>query len=526
MPITAQAPFDDTTASIVLRSSDGVDFYVYKEILKCASPFFRDMFSLPQSSHTEDEVSPEGLPIIPTPEDSESLDYILRLCYPLRAPAQLTSLSLAEKVMASALKYEIDKVVDLMKEELVGLGRSSPARLYMFSCRFGLETEAQTAADILREHYREASSRTEKDFVRIATEVYSDEYGQLPAIFFYRLLRHVQSSGEELARQSFCSRSLSHSENPNGQHSYTESSIETERSLGLSSDLDNLLSAHPADIVLQSSDGFTVPTHRVVLRISSGDTILSQSEMDDCPQKDGLPLVSVSLTGEALIQLIRACYFPPACHENGHKPEDDLRLFYSAQTCNMHKIATGAKERWSSHIEREPLHSYFIACSNGWMDEACNALRHMAIEGLPASTTCVPSMCTPGTAKYYYSLLQYYNVLHQVQESTLQPIRFVHQGGETWHNPSYALSMSITPVVAYRAIKAALATYNHSSNNLVDPPRPDLEDIANPNGRGFRREPARYIRAMVHDSRVLDEGRRNAIEAVDMTTIINGAGTT
>ena len=155
--VIAKSPFDDVTASIVIRSCDNVDFYVFQEILKAASSFFRTMFSLPQpssppinTSTLDDELSPEGLLIIPIPEDSETFDYILRLCYPIRASARLTSLSLAERVLATALKYDIDKVTELVKENLVELGRSSPVRLYMFSCEHGLEHEARTAAEILR----------------------------------------------------------------------------------------------------------------------------------------------------------------------------------------------------------------------------------------------------------------------------------------------------------------------------------------------------------------------------------------
>ena len=107
---------------------------------------------------------------------------------------------------------------------------------------------------------------------------------------------------------------------------------------------------YPADIFLQSSDGVIIAAHRVILRVSSGDTILSQSEADDCPKHDGHPLVSVALTGKEVIQLVRACYFLSNCDEDNHKPEDDLRLAYAANKYDMSKIAGAARKCWRSHL--------------------------------------------------------------------------------------------------------------------------------------------------------------------------------
>ncbi|KAJ2966080.1 hypothetical protein NUW54_g13911 [Trametes sanguinea] len=47
---TVSPPFDQP-ADIILRSSDGVDYNVYKWILKNASPIFADMCSLPQPAY-------------------------------------------------------------------------------------------------------------------------------------------------------------------------------------------------------------------------------------------------------------------------------------------------------------------------------------------------------------------------------------------------------------------------------------------------------------------------------------------
>ncbi|KAH9066765.1 hypothetical protein EDB87DRAFT_1588082 [Lactarius vividus] len=41
-------PFDGPDSDTILRSSDQVDFYVYRIILSKSSPFFKSMLSLPQ----------------------------------------------------------------------------------------------------------------------------------------------------------------------------------------------------------------------------------------------------------------------------------------------------------------------------------------------------------------------------------------------------------------------------------------------------------------------------------------------
>ena len=44
----ATAPFDHAKADIVLRSSDNVDFRVFKLFLSLASPVFETLFDIPQ----------------------------------------------------------------------------------------------------------------------------------------------------------------------------------------------------------------------------------------------------------------------------------------------------------------------------------------------------------------------------------------------------------------------------------------------------------------------------------------------
>ena len=74
-------PFDVPDANLIIRSSDLVDFRVHKSVLAMASPFFKDLLSLPQPSDSE---IVDGLPVVQLPESSELLNSLISILYPVR----------------------------------------------------------------------------------------------------------------------------------------------------------------------------------------------------------------------------------------------------------------------------------------------------------------------------------------------------------------------------------------------------------------------------------------------------------
>ena len=72
--------FDVPDANIIIRSSDLVNIRVHKPVLAMASPVFKDLFSLPQPSDGE---SVDGLPVVQLPEDSDLLNTLVSMLYPL-----------------------------------------------------------------------------------------------------------------------------------------------------------------------------------------------------------------------------------------------------------------------------------------------------------------------------------------------------------------------------------------------------------------------------------------------------------
>jgi len=138
---TAQAPFDNPDSDIILRSSDGVNFHVFKLILSLASPVFKDMFTLPQSQPDASSVH-----TIPMAESSATLNSLLLFCYPTPNPT-FCSLDDAKAVLEAARKYDMAGTLtcasDLVIAQFVS---TSSLELYALSCKLGWKHHAQTAA--------------------------------------------------------------------------------------------------------------------------------------------------------------------------------------------------------------------------------------------------------------------------------------------------------------------------------------------------------------------------------------------
>ncbi|KAH7890882.1 hypothetical protein F5I97DRAFT_1785369, partial [Phlebopus sp. FC_14] len=143
----AKSPFDHVDADVILRSSDNVDFRVFKAILSFASPFFKDMFALPQPGdepHTPN--SPSSLPVVHVSENAATLEALLLLIYPV-TPPEFKTLDDACAVADAAVKYDaaiaVQRVTELMTVHFL---EKSPLSVYAISCRFGWKNLAQRAA--------------------------------------------------------------------------------------------------------------------------------------------------------------------------------------------------------------------------------------------------------------------------------------------------------------------------------------------------------------------------------------------
>ncbi|KAI0675373.1 hypothetical protein C8Q78DRAFT_1075659 [Trametes maxima] len=129
-----RAPFDDSDADVIFRSCDGVDFRLHKNIITRASSVWADMLGPLDSKHT-----------VTLAEDTETLDNLLRLCYPVSRP-QLTELGDVREALHAASKYGIHPAIAVLRESLLQFLHSEPLRVYCIAYMCQCGDTAQTAA--------------------------------------------------------------------------------------------------------------------------------------------------------------------------------------------------------------------------------------------------------------------------------------------------------------------------------------------------------------------------------------------
>ncbi|KAK0207052.1 hypothetical protein DFS33DRAFT_1256203 [Desarmillaria ectypa] len=141
--------FNFADADIVLSAGDSSNqqrrFAVHKCILSAASPFFRDMFLLPQPPAAQ--ATDVDIPSIDMSEDAIILYTLLQYIYPVPNPI-IPSLGKLVPVLEAAKKYEIVVAVDSLREQLVSTKNltKDPLRVYAIAGRYDLQEELKVAA--------------------------------------------------------------------------------------------------------------------------------------------------------------------------------------------------------------------------------------------------------------------------------------------------------------------------------------------------------------------------------------------
>jgi hypothetical protein len=142
MPLHLNVP----DASIILRSSDQVNYRVNMSLLANSSPFFEDLLSLPQP--TDDELI-DGLPVVQLSEDAGLLNNLVSLLY--RRPDKPGSYEKVFALLAACQKYDMVSIQQDIRDKAI-VGRfPTPARAQAFSAyaiasSMGLGPEMEHAA--------------------------------------------------------------------------------------------------------------------------------------------------------------------------------------------------------------------------------------------------------------------------------------------------------------------------------------------------------------------------------------------
>jgi hypothetical protein len=141
-------------ADVVLLSSDGVPFHVHKLILSMSSPFFHDMFSLPQPPDSE---LVDELPVIHLFEDAELIQCIISLLYPIPSAIPAGDYDKVLSLLAVSHKYDMASVqasirAEMKSKNLRPLSTAATFCAYGFASTKGLTQEMESAARLSLEY--------------------------------------------------------------------------------------------------------------------------------------------------------------------------------------------------------------------------------------------------------------------------------------------------------------------------------------------------------------------------------------
>jgi len=206
--ILALPPFDHVDADVILRSSDKepVDFRTFKLLLSLSSPFFAEIFTLPQPIGSpvysdEGADTSRGVAVVQMAEDQVTLRLLLGLCLPVSVHEmpRFSSLLEIQKVTEAACKFEMDGLLKYLRGELV-LPRfieSQPLRVFAIAYRYGWDVEARKAARYTLRHPMNTPFVSELEFISGAT--------------FYRLQEYHRMCGEVASSRALLQPALAES---------------------------------------------------------------------------------------------------------------------------------------------------------------------------------------------------------------------------------------------------------------------------------------------------------------------------
>ena len=146
-------PFDDADADTTLRSSDQVDFHVYRVILSKSSTFFKSMFSLPQPDANDSENVKR--PVVDMTENSRTIGVLLASIYPaVSVDTEPISLDDLINALSAAKKYEMAAASQRLNEKFAvsELVQDSPVEAFCAAYSHGLGEAARVAAKASLKH--------------------------------------------------------------------------------------------------------------------------------------------------------------------------------------------------------------------------------------------------------------------------------------------------------------------------------------------------------------------------------------
>ncbi|KZS90654.1 hypothetical protein SISNIDRAFT_387527, partial [Sistotremastrum niveocremeum HHB9708] len=137
--------FQYPDANFVIRTSDSVEFKVFKEILRLKSSVFNDMLLIGDNHPPpSDASSPSN--VVDVTENSAVMGALLRYMYPIPRPS-ITSLAELLPVLEAALKYQLGHVSTTITNDIVSsrMLEEDPLTAYVFASKHNMTFMEQAA---------------------------------------------------------------------------------------------------------------------------------------------------------------------------------------------------------------------------------------------------------------------------------------------------------------------------------------------------------------------------------------------
>ncbi|RDX50857.1 hypothetical protein OH76DRAFT_368692 [Lentinus brumalis] len=444
-PNKASHPFDDSdpSADIILRTPELIEFYVHSPILSYASPIFSGMLSLPQPENG----SRAQRPVIDVSEDSQALDRLLRLCYPVLKP-KLSELEDMVPVLKAALKYEMEWPVFLLSKDLLAMIPSNPLKVWAAACRAGLEDVAREAASEIRGRVPRPQWNTTPLPPPCALDVMAQllqedaRFSNLQDISagdYFRLREFLRATEPPSASFRLLSPSPS---SPVEQQSLLERSVfhPPDGFLSRISSPDVLLQCNDQwdDVRQHRAHGVVLALHSAVLGEQLAQAkadAATGSHADDGASKETssdsleLPILRLDVTSDTLVSLLAVFY--DGLDSLPSSLAALASMLNASHDLRMSKIHPLVAAQWADVAKERPLEAYFIANQYGLHDQARAAAR--SVVEMPLAGRYVTLM-EKSSSLSYHRLLVYYDACAHAVEGQLE------KGIEDWESLTQGIS--------------------------------------------------------------------------------------
>lgn len=408
---TASSPFDREDADLIIRTSDGIDFCVHTPVLSVASPVLNGILSNRMGIISD----PDGRQVLRLPEKSDTIEPLLKLCYPVSRP-QLRSLRQIRDVLNAATNYDIQVVGEMLETRLVAYAEQFPLQVYAIACRNNLENTARTAADYA----------VRKPF----WETYHRDIEYITAGAYWRLLAYYWDVEKKRSQNKKNRRPKLLWKGTEGASSLPSTKAPSPFPSPASPPFDE---TSDGDVVLKSSDEVLFRAHKVILSLASPFFRDMFSLPQTCIPPDcsgNGPIIPFAEPSETIDTLLRFVY---------PDEDPDLKLVHeiegiveAAIKYDMPKCISAMRKRLILSASKEPIRVFMIACKNNLADVASAAahlsLRRPILYSFELGSVVLPfSALEDITAGSLFRLIEYQRQCSKVANDAMSDLTWTRE---------------------------------------------------------------------------------------------------